>query len=68
MGEGTGIPAAIGAILMSEDLVKEIGVNPPEAVLDPINVFKLLFRILKEKIPILIEKIKYNKKEIIDLN
>lgn len=52
MGEGTGIPAAIGAILMSEGLVKEIGVNPPEAVLDPINVFKLLFKILKgEKNP-----------------
>lgn len=69
MGEGTGIPAAIGAILMSESLVKETGVNPPEAVLDPIDVFKLLFKILKgEKIPILIEKIKDNKKEIIDLN
>ena len=69
MGEGTGIPAAIGAILMSEGLVKGIGVNPPEAVLDPIDVFKLLFKILKgEKIPILIEKNKYGKKEIIEIN
>ncbi len=47
MGEGTGIPAAIGAILMGEGLVKEIGVNPSEAFLDPIDVFKLLFKILK---------------------
>lgn len=69
MGEGTGIPAAIGAILMSEGLVKEKGVNPPEAVLDPIDVFKLLFKILKgEKIPILIEKNKNGKKETIEIN
>ncbi|MDI6861137.1 MAG: saccharopine dehydrogenase NADP-binding domain-containing protein [Caldisericia bacterium] len=69
MGEGTGIPAAIGTILMSEGLVKGIGVNPPEAVLNPVDVFKLLFKIMKgEKIPILIEKIKDKKKETVDLD
>ncbi|MBC7195432.1 MAG: hypothetical protein H5U37_07235 [Caldisericia bacterium] len=68
MGEGTGIPAAIGAILMSEGFIKDYGVFPPEGVLDPIDIFKILFKILSgEKIPILIEKIKDNKKEEIDL-
>lgn len=69
MGEGTGIPAAIGTILMAEGFVKEFGVNPPESVLDPVDVFKLLLKIMKgEKIPILIEKNKNGKKEILDFN
>ncbi|MCX8095809.1 MAG: hypothetical protein N3D74_06475, partial [Caldisericia bacterium] len=69
MGEGTGIPAAIGAILMCEGYIKEKGVNPPESVLDPVDVFKLLYKIFKgEKIPILIEKIKNNQKIIIEID
>lgn len=61
MGEGTGIPAAIGAILMSEGFIIDYGVFPPEGVLDPIDIFKILFKIL------IGEKIKDNKKEVIDL-
>jgi len=41
MGEGTGIPLALGGILMKEKLIKEYGVYPPEAVIEPIELFKL---------------------------
>ena len=41
MGEGTGIPLGLGGILMKENLIKEYGVYPPEAVIDPIELFKL---------------------------
>ena len=35
LGEGTGIPAAIGALLMLEGQVDGPGVRPPEAAVDP---------------------------------
>ena len=41
MGEGTGIPAAIGAILMATGKVKEKGVLPPEACVDPMDMLEL---------------------------
>lgn len=41
MGEGTGIPAAIGAILMATDKIKETGVLPPEACVNPMDMLEL---------------------------
>ncbi|MFO8112795.1 MAG: saccharopine dehydrogenase NADP-binding domain-containing protein [Desulfosalsimonadaceae bacterium] len=35
LGEGTGIPAAIGAMLMQQDKIKAKGVLPPEGCIDP---------------------------------
>jgi saccharopine dehydrogenase (NAD+, L-lysine-forming) len=61
MGEGTGIPAAIGAILMGEGRIRERGVLPPEACVDPIEAFKLAQKILKSSgrgdLPLIIERI-----------
>lgn len=59
MGEGTGIPAAIGTYLMCEGLIKEKGVFPPEAGVNPIDAFKVLLKISgqKESFPILIERV-----------
>jgi saccharopine dehydrogenase (NAD+, L-lysine-forming) len=37
LGEGTGIPAAIGAILLKNGLVKGPGVLPPEACIEPMD-------------------------------
>lgn len=68
MGEGTGIPAAIGTKLMAEDLIKQKGVFPPEGGVNTIDVLKVLLNTIgKEEIPILIEKIdKKGIKEKID--
>ena len=41
MGEGTGIPAALGIILMATAKIKEKGVNPPEGCVNPMDVLKL---------------------------
>ena len=41
MGEGTGIPAAIGAILMASGKIRERGVLPPEACVDPMDLLGL---------------------------
>ena len=41
MGEGTGIPAALGIILMATGKIKEKGVNPPEGCVNPMDVLKL---------------------------
>lgn len=58
MGEGTGIPAAIGTYLMAEGLIKQKGVFPPEGGVNPIDTLKVLLNIVgKEEIPILVEKI-----------
>ncbi|MBW2408387.1 MAG: saccharopine dehydrogenase NADP-binding domain-containing protein [Deltaproteobacteria bacterium] len=35
LGEGTGIPAAVGAILLGQGRLKDKGVLPPEACVDP---------------------------------
>jgi saccharopine dehydrogenase-like NADP-dependent oxidoreductase len=41
MGEGTGIPAAIGAIIMATGRIKDTGVLPPEACVNPMDLLEL---------------------------
>jgi saccharopine dehydrogenase-like NADP-dependent oxidoreductase len=41
MGEGTGIPAAIGAIIMATGKIKKKGVLPPEACVNPMDLLEL---------------------------
>ncbi len=41
MGEGTGIPAALGVMLMATGKITEKGVNPPEGCVNPMDVLKL---------------------------
>ncbi|KUJ93819.1 MAG: hypothetical protein XD40_0950 [Archaeoglobus fulgidus] len=59
MGEGTGIPAAIGAMLMGMGKVDGVGVMPPEACIDPIDALQLAQKILQamgvERIPLIVE-------------
>ncbi len=40
-GEGTGIPAAVGAVLMARGKITRLGVFPPEAGVDPLDVLPL---------------------------
>ena len=40
-GEGTGIPAALGAVLLARGSVDTPGVHPPEAVVDPLELMAL---------------------------
>jgi len=47
MGEGTGIPAALGAILMSRGKITEKGVLPPEACVGPLDFLGLMQEHLK---------------------
>lgn len=42
LGEGTGIPAAMGAILMKQGKISGPGVLPPEACVDPMDVMSLI--------------------------
>ncbi len=42
MGEGTGIPAALGAILMGSKKITVKGVLPPEACVNPMDVINLI--------------------------
>ncbi|WP_202318685.1 saccharopine dehydrogenase family protein [Archaeoglobus neptunius] len=59
MGEGTGIPAAIGALLMGMGRVNGEGVMPPEACIDPMDALQLAQRILQtvgvDRIPLITE-------------
>ena len=41
MGEGTGIPAALGAILMNQGKITEKGVFPPEGGVNPLDFIKI---------------------------
>jgi len=41
MGEGTGIPAALGAMLMGQGKITEKGVFPPEAGIKPMDLLEL---------------------------
>jgi len=41
MGEGTGIPAALGSMLMGLGKITEKGAFPPEAGVKPIDMFKI---------------------------
>ncbi len=40
LGEGTGIPAAVGAIMMNRGQVKGTGIMPPEACVEPLAFLK----------------------------
>ncbi len=46
LGEGTGIPAAMGAILMQEGKIQAKGVLPPEACIKPADFIELLPRVM----------------------
>ena len=46
LGEGTGIPAAMGAILMQRGRVKGPGVLPPEAAIAPLDFLSLVKPVL----------------------
>ncbi len=73
MGEGTGIPAAMGAIVMGQGKITLKGAFPPEAAVDPQDMIQLAGEIIKssgmgEGAPIYIEQIdKDGKVETIDL-
>ena len=47
LGEGTGIPAAMGVMLMASGKVSGPGVLPPEACLDPMDFVGLISRVMK---------------------
>jgi saccharopine dehydrogenase (NAD+, L-lysine-forming) len=46
-GEGTGIPAALGAILMSQGRITAKGVLPPEAAVNPVEMLALAAEMTK---------------------
>ncbi len=60
MGEGTGIPAAVGTILMGTGKITKKGVLPPEACVNPMEVLFLAQKVLKTggkgELPFVIEK------------
>ncbi|MDY6916432.1 MAG: saccharopine dehydrogenase NADP-binding domain-containing protein [Chloroflexota bacterium] len=71
MGEGTGVPAALGVVLMALGKIQEKGVCPPEACVDPLDVLQLAKASVRTSagsrgFPIVIEHIdaKGNKEEI----
>lgn len=47
LGEGTGIPAAMGAMLMAQGKVSGPGVLPPEACVDPMEFVGLITKVMK---------------------
>ncbi|MBD3227923.1 MAG: NAD(P)H-binding protein [Candidatus Lokiarchaeota archaeon] len=47
MGEGTGIPAAFGAILMNQGKIKQKGVFPPEGGVKPLDFIDQMQKFLK---------------------
>ncbi len=63
MGEGTGIPAALGAVLMKRGKITEKGVLPPEACVNPMDFLGIMQEHLKlDKVsgsdsPLIIESI-----------
>ena len=71
MGEGTGIPAAIGAVLMGQKKIMQKGVLPPEACINPLEVLALAQKVLKSTgkgdLPFVIEHYdEEGNKEVID--
>ncbi len=46
-GEGTGIPAALGAMLLAEKKIDRKGVFPPEAAVRPADLLTLAARVIK---------------------
>jgi len=47
LGEGTGIPAALGAVLMNQGKINGKGVLPPEGCVNPIEFLDLTQKVLK---------------------
>jgi saccharopine dehydrogenase (NAD+, L-lysine-forming) len=47
LGEGTGIPAAIGVVLMKQGKIKAKGVLPPEACIEPFDFIGLVPTIME---------------------
>ena len=47
LGEGTGLPAAMGAILMQQGKIKGAGVFPPEAIVNPLDFIALLPKVVE---------------------
>lgn len=66
LGEGTGIPAALGAILMGRKMIEKTGVLPPEACVNPLdflNVMQEYFsfeKISTDEFPLTIESIDHS--------
>ncbi len=68
MGEGTGIPAAFGAVLMQQGKIKEKGIFPPEGGVNPLDFLSQMQKFLKlkkvgdekEGSPLIIESIDAN--------
>ncbi len=46
LGEGTGIPAAIGALLMLQGKITEKGVLPPEGCVNPLDFIQLISEVM----------------------
>ena len=46
LGEGTGIPAAIGAILMQQGKITQKGVMPPEGCVNPVDFIDLISKVM----------------------
>ncbi len=73
MGEGTGIPAAMGAIMMGQGKITLKGAFPPEAAVAPMDMIQLAGELIKsagkgDSAPIYIEQIdKDGKVNVIDL-
>ena len=78
LGEGTGIPAAMGAILMQQGKITKKGVLPPEGCVNPVDFIDLISKVMgldkknkdshKEFGGILVQKIDANGNiEIIDI-
>ena len=47
LGEGTGIPAAVGTILMAKGKIQQKGVYPPEAGVPPLEFIGLIPKVMK---------------------
>jgi saccharopine dehydrogenase (NAD+, L-lysine-forming) len=46
-GEGTGIPAALGVILMQQGKISTKGVQPPEGCINPTDLLALVPQVMK---------------------
>ncbi len=71
MGEGTGIPAAIGAVLMGTGSITQKGVLPPEACVNPLETLVYARKVLqssgKGDLPFIIERFdEQGNREVID--
>ncbi|MBF0396221.1 MAG: saccharopine dehydrogenase NADP-binding domain-containing protein [Desulfobacterales bacterium] len=47
LGEGTGIPAAIGAILMQQGKITKKGIFPPEGCINPLEFIDLITKVMQ---------------------